>query len=201
MKISFLIFLFFSYRTANSSTLTCKYLDNSYFGYSCQVQNLNLITSRDDREVIEVYGNHKCEKFDDDVKHFSSLYKKVEFFPRRLTKIFRNIEIISIFHGNLRELTQNDLREFGDKLKDLRLGYNDIEVIKENLFEFNKNLEKILIHNNKIKKIEVGTFRGLEKLINLDLRENFCTNDEDFAAEKSKVFKLIEDVEKKCENY
>lgn len=202
MKI-ILIFSTFSIFFINfSSTLTldCLYSDHSAeYGYRCQVLNKEFITSKEDREITEVQGDHEEGKNNEDVNWFMAFYKKIHFFPRGVTKFFKNIERVEINAADLKEITKDDLKQFGDNLKELWLVDNEIEVIRADLFENNKNLRLISFFNNKINQIDVGAFNGLQSLKSLHLNSNLCTTFENSAyGDREKVLKLIKNVEMKC---
>lgn len=185
---------------SQSVTIDCIYAVDPTYGYKCEVQNPYLITSKDDRIVTEIRGQHLNEKTRDDIKFFSSYEKKVNFFPRSLTKVFKNIERVKIYGANLREITKDDLEQFGDKLKSLWLYNNKIEVIEGDLFSFNKNLEEIHIGTNKIKHIQSGAFNSLEKLLELHLQSNPCTSGDDWAESRHKMLQVIRRVDQKCKD-
>lgn len=172
-------------------------LKESYYGYKCEAKSLQ-ITARDgDRFVKRIYGQNIERKSYDDVKVFYSGFLVVNYFPQNLENVLRNLETIQIDHANLKEITNNDLKPFGAKLKNLWLGSNDIEVIEVDLFDFNPNLEWIFLENNKIKNVESGAFNKLQKLNNLNFDKNPCHSGE--ASDKSGVATLIANIEFKCQ--
>jgi hypothetical protein len=117
MKFLKFFLIIFSIFIINSQSVTidCIYEIDPSYGYKCAVQNPYLITSRDDRIVTEIRGLHTSSKTRDDVKFFSSYEKKVNYFPRGLTKVFKNIERVKIYGANLKEITKDDLEQFGGK--------------------------------------------------------------------------------------
>jgi hypothetical protein len=181
---------------SESLVLECEFEDDPY---GCLVQNSELITSKDIQTIFEVRGQHESGKNNNDVNFFYSHNKKVKFFPRGLTKFFRNIEKVQIYHGKLQEITKEDLKQFGDKLQELWLGYNKIRVIEGDLFEFNPNLEEIDLSDNYIVHIESGAFNGLEKLL-IWLESNPCTTGRDDYTEsdRQQVLEIISEVENSC---
>jgi hypothetical protein len=159
-----------------SFTVNCKF---SYFNqeYGCDVENIELITSKENRDISQVKSQHLDGKANNDVKWLIFDNKEVKFFPRSLTKFFKNVETVKITNSNLQEITQDDLKEFGKKLKKLCLGGNEIEFIERNLFKYNANLEEISLTSNKIVYIESRVFDDLKKLSNLNFNNNPCTKD------------------------
>lgn len=185
---------------SQSVLIDCIYDIDLSYGYQCTVQNPYLVTSKDDRIINEIRGQHLMEKTRDDVKFFNSYEKKVNFFPRDLTKLFKNVERVKIYGANLREITKDDLEQFGLKLKSLWLYNNKIDVIESDTFSFNKNLEEIHIGTNKIKHIQNGAFRGLDKLLELHLQSNPCTTGDDWADSRHKMIQVIKRVNDKCKD-
>lgn len=63
---------------AESVAVHCEFIVG-YYGYKCEVKSLR-ITSKDDRSINEVTGEHLSGKNDSDVKWFESINHKVHFF-------------------------------------------------------------------------------------------------------------------------
>jgi Leucine-rich repeat (LRR) protein len=200
--VTLVIFLKFCIDVAKCVNIECEFT-TSLDHYTCGVKNSQLINSDNDREItgMIIRGKHLSGKTNDDVKNFQMISVKSIYFPRGVTKIIKNIECVVINVGNLREISKDDLREFGDKLKQLWLGSNEIEVIESNLFDFNKNIEVVSFANNSIKHIEPNTFQRLKNLKTLRFHENLCTSSSDYAEnDVIKVVRIIKIVEYKCKN-
>lgn len=180
-------------------TLDCRFdieIDPNYY---CQLPWPSLlVSSNDDREITEVEGQHLQGKSNSDVKAFYSNGNTVNYFPRGLTKFFKNIEKVQIAYGNLKEISKEDLKEFGDKLKVLIFQSNEIKIIDADLFIFNRNLEHISFAVNNIKQIGSGAFNGLQKLVKLELRENSCIFDSAEIMDPSNIAEIIKEVDEKC---
>lgn len=164
---------------AESVVIDCNY-ENQYnerTRYTCVVKN-DLITSKDDREVTEVQGQHLSAYFFDnqDVEKFKSEGKQIFYFPRGITKFFKYIDWVIISKGGLKELSKHDLKQFGRYLKYLWLPYNSIKVIESDLFEYNPELRNLELRNNKIRHIESGAFDNLSKYLKLEFLDNPCSN-------------------------
>lgn len=80
---------------------------------------------------------------------------------------------------------------------DLALRYNDIEVIVEGTFEYNLNLKRIELQNNKIAKIFPKVFDHLNMLMHLDIRSNICIN-MNAVDSASAIQELIKQVKIQC---
>lgn len=199
---AFLSFVIFCYQ-CEAIEVDCGYLRYALTlsAYICNVENQELITSKDYREIsaVKVSDKYRNGKSDDDIKQFKVENKTAKFFPRGVTKFLRNVEVVWITQAGLEEVTKEDLRQFGRKLKDLYLHSNKIEKIDADLFDFNPNLEVIELRSNKIKQIAVEAFNSLKKLKTLSLDDNPCTDDDDWGFyERPKVLELIKGVETKC---
>lgn len=201
MKLTLLLCLFMVVYASGCESLVinCKY-DVDY-SYQCIVLNNHVTFSKECREIVGIRGFHAIGKSHNDVKQISFIGKTVNYFPRGITKFFENIERVDIESGSLKEITKEDLREFGDKLKILRLPTgNEIEVIEADLFIYNNNLEWINLTNNKIKHIENGVFDHLENLRQLHLTDNPSTSSSDETYERSNLMTVIQSVEGKCKD-
>lgn len=188
--------LFYFCKQIKGIEVECKYPQSSGFGYCCMVQNFELITSKDDREITAITGQHMSGKNNDDVKYFRATERKVQFFPRAVTKYFKNIETVQIESAGLREITKNDLKQFGEKLTLLWLSYNKLKVIESDLFEFNKNLGAVSFDYNEILHVGSGAFNTLNDLRDLGFRDNKCFNFH--AYNRFQVFDLKKDLERNC---
>jgi Leucine-rich repeat (LRR) protein len=101
----------------------------------------------------------------------------------------------------LRELSRDDLQQFGENLREISLSNNKIEVIDGDLFDDTPNVEKITMANNKIGFIESGAFGNLTRLKELSVANNPCTGGNDYAwNSRENVEKLIERVEESCKD-
>ncbi|KAG5680406.1 hypothetical protein PVAND_009915 [Polypedilum vanderplanki] len=99
--------------------------------YQCNVQNKEVFNGN--RVTIEkAEGNQQSGKSDDDVKFFLFNWCKFEIFSKK---------------------SREDLKPF-PKLKYLQLQGNPIEVIREDLFINNPELEVLYLENNEINHID-----------------------------------------------
>lgn len=142
-------------------------------------------------------GSHESNKTNDNVSHLSiksELNNKVDYFPRGIDKVFRNLVAIEVADCGLKEI--NNLENFV-KLKYLKLIKNDIKVIESETFRQNKNLEKIELTGNKIIHIDSSAFHSLKHLKILDLRGNICISKK---GRHSGIKKFLKEVKEKCAN-
>lgn len=182
VKMNFLLLKFFILTIFIGESvnilLECQY-GKARYGYICDAQNPISITSKNDREISKVKGEHKREKNDNDVTVFTSFGNTINFFPRCLTKFFKNINYIRISNANLTEISKEDLKDFNENLKTLKLSYNQIEAIDGDLFEYNPNLGEIDFNMNKIVQIDTRAFSGIKNIKLLELSANPCTKELD----------------------
>jgi Leucine-rich repeat (LRR) protein len=193
---SLIIFLLLN--SAHSTTLNCKYRQDTSHDYECFVDKLE-IQSIDSRNITAVTGFHVQGKSNENVNGIRLIYTNISHFPRNLEKFFKNLEYFHIWKSNLKEISADDLKPF-PKLKVLDLFANEIEKVDENLFNFTPHLEVISFAANKIQKLEKGAFDGLKMLRKLDFEKNLCYESDD-ESDEDDLKKLIEEIEDKCENF
>lgn len=140
--------------------------------YNCEVSGSFRFFNRDD-EIISVSGEHATNKTNDDVEAFKADAAWIEYFPRGLSKYFKNLLSILINLSRLKELKQSDLKPFR-KLKHLDLFENRIEYLERDLFKWNLHLEVVWFSSNRIKVIHETAFDGPENIKKLYLGGNIC---------------------------
>jgi len=166
--------------STQSASFECNYVFGEwrYFGtvYYCEVQNYVSITSLEVAQIDDISGSHKTGYNNDNVEGFR-VYERgqIHYFPRGLNKFFKNLKGIYIRNMTLKEIHQSDLKHF-PKLQHLTLFPNKLEIIEENLLDFNLNLVYIDLDSNRISHIDPNVFDKLTKLKTLDLRSNSCIN-------------------------
>lgn len=158
-----------------SNAVDCEFGNIGSFGYQCYVKSIK-ITSKDNRTITNVTGDHQYEKSNNDVMFFNSQNHIMQFFPLELTKFFNNLKSVRIVTANMSEINCSDLKQFGENLTRLFLSSNVIKILEKDLFKFNKNLTSIDFYRNKLTKIHDGVFDGLN-LTSLYLNDNPCINE------------------------
>jgi len=156
--------------------------------YYCSAQDHLNIDSPNRAEVESAIGKHLSNKNFDDVEGFDADNLTTHYFPRGLEKIFKNLKMIDINNGRLKEIHQADLKPF-PKLVCLELYENDIESLEKGLFDYNPKLEMIWLSSNKIVHIDVNLFDNLVKLTYLSLDANRCISE--FAENNTEKVKEI----------
>lgn len=179
--------------TATSSYINCTY---EYFhGYKCKVTYLH-IDSKDHQFIQYVNGDHLDNKTNADVDGVGFTTFNIDYLPRNLEKIFPNINIITAVWVGLQELTNDDIKPFGEKLKYLWLNGNKIKAIESDTFADNPNLEVIVLQHNEIEKIERGAFDNLTQITALNLEHNKCISQGYFGGGYLSRFTI--EAERKC---
>lgn len=112
-------------------------------------------------------------KTNDDVEAFKADAAWIEYFPRGLSKYFKNLASILINLSRLKELTQSDLKPYR-KLKHLDLFENRIEYLERDLFKYNEDLEVVWFSSNRIKVIHETAFDGPRNLKKMYMGGNIC---------------------------
>jgi hypothetical protein len=183
-------------------TVECEFRDDDWgggkYGYECFVKSIN-ITSKNNRTITEVIGTHIGNRSNCDVVQFDSRVPILNYFPLNLENIFPNIETIVVANfGDLQELSAEDLKPFGLKLKHLFLGENSLQAIDFDLFRYNPNLELFAWYMNKIRHIDDGAFDNLPKLSNVLFLDEKCS--EGRSDDRLSTLKLIKKAERNCKD-
>ncbi|KAL7012608.1 hypothetical protein ACKWTF_014950 [Chironomus riparius] len=145
--------------------IECNYEFKQYtsigFIFNCQVNTDPQITSRSSSALTLIHS--RGAEVNDRVIGFYIYEKTVNYFPKALEKLFKNLKAISIESCKLKEVTQLDLKPF-PKLAYLQLSLNLIEVIEPGLFDFNRDLQVISFESNNILHVDSNVFDKLPKL-------------------------------------
>lgn len=136
--------------------------------YTCQVKNQEITGDEGD---FDFQGNHFNGRSNDGVKWLHFFDCTIPKMPNGLSKIFKNLEVLTIKDSKLKSITKLDLQEFKN-LKSLDLTGNKIEFLPGDLFQATRNIEKIRLTWNRIKVIEPELLENLPKLKYVDLTKN-----------------------------
>lgn len=164
--------------------------------YRCLVSNDIIIYSKENTQINTLKGTHVSGKDDDSEIYFHIDSKPIQYFPRGMEKFFKNLRGIAIWHTHLKEIHQEDLKPFPN-LNNLHLTKNDIEIIQKDLFDYNPELEFVIIENAKIVHIVSTVFDNLSKLTNLYLYGNKCTSQHSFN-NRTETISVINSIKQTC---
>lgn len=195
--LSLILHLFFiiSISTARAITLQCHFHDSNW-GYKCTDKRL-IITTRDNRTLSKVEGEHGEEKSDESVLAFAAHKNKLFYMPRGLGGFFASLKYLSIKSCGLRELSCGDLEQFGDRLTYLWLCNNDIEWLEKGVFKNNPNLAILNLIGNKLKFVETGAVTELAFPHGLYLQNNPCFSGS-ISYDEEGIAEFMVEVEEKC---
>lgn len=181
--------------------IRCHYQDYDFFilksAYICSIQNKLNIESKSLAVIDSSYGEHRTKMSNDDViAVYCPPNKNIQYFPKNLQNVFKNLKVISIGNNNVKEVHKEDLRPFPN-LVELFLHENKIEILEEGLFEHNLELQNIYLRSNTIFHIAENIFDDLVKLNFLVLQLNPCI---DMRADNNRtgVLGIIKSVKNQC---
>jgi len=166
--------------------------------YLCDVSNNLNITTEESAVISGFNKTHEDSKSNDDVIGFIAHRTTIQFFPKGLDKIFKNLKVIEIRFCELKEIHQSDLKVFPN-LVSFELENNEIEIIEEGLFDFNPNLEDVSFWESKIIHIDPNVFDHLTKLRTFLFDSVPCVSYNVFDS-KENVPKPIKIVKSNCSN-
>lgn len=155
-------------------TLQCDFkVETTYLGtsYGCIVKSLK--TSFKDRKIVNVVGNHKLGKSNNDVKLLFIKFQNVPYLPHNIGEFFPFLETFYVMKSNIQHLMIGDLDGL-DNLIHFDVSHNPVELIEKDFFKNNTKLMKISFHDCHLKKIEKGSFDGLKSIYLLELNYNDC---------------------------
>lgn len=129
-----------------------------------------------------------------DVNGFHAFNQQIRFFPHGIEKFLPNLTLISISNSKLQSIEQFDLKTF-PLLKHLRLEYNEIEVISDDLFAYNPELQTVTFdYNHKLRAIGHNWIPG--GLVEANFIESGCISN--FADTKNDLTGLQAEIQKTC---
>ncbi|CAG9812197.1 unnamed protein product [Chironomus riparius] len=141
--------------------------------YTCVVQNdLNIFN--ENASILDILGTHADNHTIDSVFALTIENKATKYLPTNTGEVFINLTSLRVKNGRLKELHKDDLRSM-PKLRYLNLDDNDIEILNDDVFEYNPLLNLVWLSNNKIKKIGEKLAENFKNLVSLDLTKNSCT--------------------------
>lgn len=165
---------------------------------SCDVKSFKA-SSPSDKTVTRINANgSEILDTNNEVLTIGIYDQNLEFFPTGFTKLFPKITEIYLVNLSIKELTKNDLKEFGRNLKNFYVQNTKISHLTHDLFEFNPFIEYIQIADNKIQSVEYGTLDNLP-LIRFYFNEE-CAGEEIYVIpeDSPKIKEILPMVYERC---
>lgn len=182
---------------ANGFDLECRFEeptgDGRLTGKTCDAQNVEIIAPNE--TITSVNG--QADFVGHDVSMLLIKYQTVNYFPKGLEKFFPELTGISITFSRLQSIEKSDLEPF-IKLRILYLSSNDIEVLLDDVFEFNTELRAIFFKRNQLKFIGKNVLSNLPKLDNANFSFNKCIDQ--VALTTGAVYSLSRLFKERCSN-
>lgn len=111
-----------------------------------------------------------------DVVGFLVQRQTLKFFPKGIEKFLPNLERINIYKSQMQSIRNLDLKPFTN-LTELYLDDNDIEVIPDDLFAYNPELEVISFSNNtRLRAVGKNVIQVGTKMRAVYFRNAGCAN-------------------------
>lgn len=154
--------------TVSGANLTCQYHtglieDADQAVYYCEAVNQKIFDGTR-LSIDSVNGVHTSGKTNDDVTAIVLTgISNLNFMPRNLEKIFKNLISIKFDGSMLIDISKDDLKPFPN-LKYFKADNSYLKVIEANLFQFNYELLVIWLRTTPITHIHPNAFDGLDKL-------------------------------------
>ncbi|KAL7039935.1 hypothetical protein ACKWTF_000185 [Chironomus riparius] len=144
--------------------------------YRCSVDNHLFVDSPEKAQIDDISGTHMNGKDNNDEIYFHIRSKAVQYLPRGLEKFFKNVTGIAVWYDLLKEIHQFDFKPF-KSLECVNIFESKIEIIEENIFDYNPNLIAVSFGKANIFHIGSTVFDHLSKLTSLHLGGNTCINE------------------------
>lgn len=183
-----------------SSTLgyimECVYQNDPNFGFGCNVRSFKN-EFLDDCYLSQVEGQLDIVKNNDDVKFLNITSKNLRNFPIGLEIFFPNLEIIILSCAKLKQITHENLKPFGNKLKYLALSESAIVSIEGNLFKSTPKIFFLQIESRNLENINKNVFEPIKlslKVLKVHLPcVGFLHEDEN-----EDILNLIKEIKNSC---
>lgn len=173
MKLHIIIFIFAVINNVHSRFIDCEFELIKNKAYQCRVTFFENDPQKA-QDIKVVTGFHLQGFSNLNVTKISFDGIKINYFPKGIEKIFPNLNTIGISSAELLKITQDDLKPFGRKLKNLYLWNNTLTELKSETFAYNTNLRLLVLQYNQIKVVEQGALSRLKKLRTLNFGHNLC---------------------------
>lgn len=142
-------------KTPEQTRIVCDFNQNcpensSHLTLSCDMTVLKRRTIVTSENQFITHSLKKCfENHDEIILNFTE--KHIEYIPTNLVKVVqKKIRLLIVASSNLTSVNQFDMRQFGFDLIESDFSFNNLKVIGNNAFRYNKNLQKVTLVGNPI---------------------------------------------------
>lgn len=176
MKLIILVVSILFTSAISATTVKFDFVQNSIFGYSCEISNIELLNATDD--LTFEHGEHKVRKeiskTDADVKMIYFTKSTVNYLPNKLFSYFTNVETLDLMSVQMTKWVRTYIKG-AKNLKKIWLGNNEITELGDNSFMAAIGLENLVLYNNKLTTISDKAFNGLLQIKSIELQNNLLT--------------------------
>lgn len=154
--------------------------------YTCTAK---VIFVGDPRVVTDVSHNHAAGKNHGDVQAVILRNRDMKFVPRDLHKFFPNLRSIDMYNSGVEEISREDLKNL-TRLTEMNMRGNFIQVLRNDLFLDNTELQSLNFISNPMRHIDYKVFDPLKQLTSLHFELAVCLS-QGFANNRANVELLI----------
>ena len=139
--------------------------------YTCQVTSVD--TLHRGTVIQSIHGDHQMGKDDSLVHAIDIDQKKMQFFPRGIHEVFKNLVALDIEKCELKVITRNDLKGL-ENLVQFFVGKNCLTKLPDDLFVGMSKLTMISFNGNKIQQMSSNLLKKIPgtQLVYVDFRGN-----------------------------
>lgn len=161
----------------------CSVQTLNYFGFGCELNNLN---PENENQEIELMAAGGVNKTSDDIKWVQIRNSQFRDLPKGVFEMFKNMA--QIFIKDSTGFQNLDIPLFSAKLDSILMQKTDLEVIGEKAFTGLSLVKTLNLMNNKINKIHKNAFVDLTNLEYISMSNNNIEYlDDDVFAKNSKL--------------
>jgi len=166
----------------------CSPVSISVQEYGCEA-TFAISVSSENFKVFSIKGNHNARKANQDVT-IIKLSSQIDHFPSNIGAHFPNARRIYARKNNLKSLVRENFKFIG-KLQDLLLEENQISVMEEDTFTDLRNLAKLELGQNKIRKLPKKLLWRSKQLQHFWAHENEIESlDKDFFSKNKNLMQV-----------
>lgn len=164
--------------------------------YTCLVKVDTYITTSDSVDILTAKGTHINGSNHNSVQAIKADNSRFSYFPHGLKRIFKKLKLIWIETCQMKEIHQTDLMLYPD-LEGLYVCGNDIQVLDEDLFNYNPSLKVFSCWYCNIFHVDSKVFDNLSKLFDVWLVVNECI-DKKSDGNPTSLSETIAGIKQKC---